>query len=157
MKIYLATDHAGFTAKESVKEWLVHEGYVVEDCGAYALDPEDDYPDYMHVCAKKLSCDVAEGKNARAVVFGASGQGEAMVLNKYPHVRAAVYYGQDSTGKVLQATRTHNNANVLSIGARYVNGAEVLCIVSLWLTATYPAEERHSRRIAKIDPVYNSS
>lgn len=171
MKLYLATDHAGFAAKEAVKDFLLHEGYEVEDCGAYAVEPGDDYPRYMHVVGKKLSDDVGAGRNSRAIIFGASGQGEAIVANRYPHVRAVVYYGEPreqmsdsaSPGRrqtsdtlpehlsILAATRAHNNANCLSIGARYMSTADAVRAASEWVATPFSLEERHVRRIEEID------
>jgi ribose 5-phosphate isomerase B len=149
MKIYLATDHAGFNSKEAVRVWLSGEGYVVEDCGAYTLEPLDDYPKYMHVVGRKLAEDVHAGRNARAIIFGASGQGEAMVANRYPGVRAAVWYGGNV--EVLAATRAHNNANCLSIGAHYMSADEAVRAVSAWLATPFSLDERHVRRIEQIE------
>lgn len=149
MKLYLATDHAGFAAKEAVRVWAEGEGYGVEDCGAYTFEQTDDYPKYMHVVGRKLSEDMHAGRNARAIIFGASGQGEAMVANRYPGVRAAVWYGGDAT--VLAATRQHNNANCLSIGAKYMTTDEAVRAVSEWLATPFSLDERHVRRIEQID------
>jgi ribose 5-phosphate isomerase B len=162
MKIYLAADHAGFAMKEVVKTWLMGEGYTVEDCGAHVYEEGDDYPDYMHSAAQKLAADVSAGQNARAVIFGASGQGEAIVANRYKGVRAAVYYGEPSTAQtdasgttlsILDGTRAHNNANCLSIGARFISDEMAKKIVGQWLTAAFSLGERHVRRITKIDTV----
>src|SRR5690606_4728058 len=108
MKIYLATDHAGFEMKEELKKELERDGFEVEDCGAYEYDENDDYPDFVAVAARGVS---EGGEDARAIVFGGSGQGEAMVANKFPRVRAAVFYGE--VGKVVVLSREHNDANVL--------------------------------------------
>jgi len=78
MKVYLATDHAGFDLKEKIKEFLKQEGYEVEDCGAHTLDPEDDYPDFISKAAKSVSKD----PESKAIILGGSGQGEAIVANK---------------------------------------------------------------------------
>jgi ribose 5-phosphate isomerase B len=167
MKVYLATDHAGFAAKEAVKAWLVGEGYVVEDCGAYTLEAGDDYPKYMHVVGRKLAEDVHAGRNARAIIFGASGQGEAMVVNRYPGVRATVYYGEprelytEDSGQyrdadqkhlsILAASRAHNNANCLSVGARFMSTEDAVRAVSEWLATPFSLDERHVRRIEQIE------
>ncbi|QQG41098.1 MAG: RpiB/LacA/LacB family sugar-phosphate isomerase [Candidatus Levyibacteriota bacterium] len=148
MKIYLATDHAGFTLKEKVKEFLQTEGCEVIDCGAYAYDKNDDYPDFIVKAASEVSKDP---KNNRGVVFGGSGQGEAMVANKYKNVRAVVYYGGET--KIISLSREHNNANVLSIGARFVDEKEVLEVVKQWLETPFSNEERHMRRIEKINKI----
>lgn len=148
MKIFLAADHAGFHLKETVKAWLKGLGYSVSDEGAFTFDEQDDYPDYMHVVAKQVS---ADPDNARGLIFGGSGQGEAMVANRYPRVRAAVYYGGPE--KIVVLSREHNNANVLAIGARFVEGTHVLDTIKLWLETEFTRDERHVRRIEKIDNV----
>ena len=148
MKIYLAADHAGFELKEKVKAFLVEQGYAVEDCGAHTLDADDDYPDFIKVAVKK----VARKPEDRAILFGGSGQGEAMVANRIKKVRAAVYYGasQREVGdKILILSREHNDANVLSIGARFVSEEAAKQAIVLWLKTPFSRKERHARRIAK--------
>lgn len=145
MKIFLATDHAGFDVKEKVKAYLVERGHEVQDMGALAFNKDDDYPDYISRAAKA----VAEDVSARAVVFGWSGQGEAMVANRFRGVRAAVYTGGGD--EVVTLSREHNDANVLSIGAHFVESAEACRLVELWLVTPFSEEVRHVRRIKKID------
>lgn len=142
--VYLASDHAGFKLKEKVKEFLTREGYEVEDCGAYQLDPGDDYPDFISKAAEKVS----KNPEDRAIVLGGSGQGEAIVANKFPNVRAAVYYG--FVAQMPELTRQHNDANILSLGARFLNEDEALSAVKLFLDTPFSNEERHIRRIEKI-------
>lgn len=148
MKIYLATDHAGFEMKEELKKELEGEGFEVEDCGAYKYDENDDYPDFVATAARGVSED---SENARAIVFGGSGQGEAIVANKFPGVRAAVFYGE--VGEMVVLSREHNDANVLSIGARFVTTEEVKRIVRIWLNTEFPGEERHVRRLQKLSAI----
>src|SRR5690348_10020019 len=93
MKVYLAADHAGFALKTALLAHLPTLGYEVEDCGAFSLDPEDDYPDFITACAKKVASALQNGEAARGVVIGGSGQGEAMAANRIPGIRAAVFYG----------------------------------------------------------------
>lgn len=145
MKIYLATDHAGFEIKERLKGHLSLLGFSVEDCGAFSLDADDDYPDFVAKAAQGVSYDP---ENSRAIVLGASGQGEAMVANKFPRVRAAVFYGFQ--GEAATLSREHNDANVLSIGARFVTAEEAKRIVGVWLTTNFSNDERHKRRLEKI-------
>ena len=146
-KIFLATDHAGFEHKEYIKSLLIDSGeYEVEDVGAHSLDPADDYPAFMHLAASKVSEDP---ENTKAIIFGGSGQGEAMVANKYPGVRAAVYYGGDEN--IVWLSREHNNANVLSLGARFLTLDEAKHAVFLWLSIEFSREERHIRRVNDID------
>lgn len=145
MKIYLATDHAGFELKEKLKEHLLSKGHNVEDCGAYEYDALDDYPDFIKVAAKKVSEDP---ENSRAIIFGGSGQGEAIVANKFPNIRAVVFYGGE--GEIVPLSREHNNANILSFGARFVSAEEVQKLTDIWLKKEFTGEERHLRRINKI-------
>lgn len=154
MAIYLASDHAGFELKENIKKFLVDSGYEVKDSGAFKLDPDDDYPDFVKLAAEAVAKD-PEG--SRGIVLGGSGQGEAMVANRYKGVRAAVFYGpasaKASAGKgsldIVKLSREHNNANVLSLGARFVTEKEALAAVKLWLETPFSSEPRHTRRLSK--------
>ena len=142
--IYLATDHAGFELKEKVKKFLIKEGYEIEDFGANTFDPEDDYPDFISKAAQAISKD----PESRAIIFGGSGQGEAIVANKFPNVRAAVYYGNLQQMPAL--TRQHNDSNILSLGARFLMEEEAIEAVKLFLETPFSNESRHIRRIKKI-------
>jgi len=153
MKIYLATDHAGFELKEAVRDWLLENNYEVEDCGAHEFDQNDDYPDFIKIAAEAVSNDP---ENSRGIIFGGSGQGEAMVANRHKNVRAVVYYGEPSEAlakggglSIIKLSREHNNANILSIGARFLNKEETLKVIALWLKTPFSNEERHTRRLAK--------
>lgn len=148
MIIYLATDHAGFNLKEKIKEFLTGLGYEVKDFGAFSYEEKDDYPDFIKLAAEAVAKDQ---ENSRAIVLGGSGQGEAMVANRYKGVRAAVLdiYNAD----VIKLSREHNNANILSLGARFLKEEEALNAVKLWLETPFSGEERHKRRILKIDGV----
>jgi len=154
MRIVVATDHAGFTLKEYVKEVLHAKGYAVEDVGAHEYEPGDDYPDYIAAAARIVSSDP---QNVKAILFGGSGQGEAIVANRFSNVRATVYYGEP-VGKtmsmdMLALTRMHNDANVLSLGARFLRPEDAEEAVLHWLASPYEAAERHERRIKKIDSI----
>lgn len=162
MKVYLATDHGGYELKNSLAEYVRSLGYVVEDCGAFKNDPADDYPPLIAAAAKKLSDDSLGGLDSRAIVIGASGQGEAMVANRFKGVRCALYYGpaakeqKDMSGKhldLLASSREHNNANCLSLGARFLSEEEAKDAVQKWLLMPFPGEERHARRSIMIDTV----
>lgn len=146
MRIFLGTDHAGFKLKEEIKVWLHGLGYSVSDEGAFAEEPEDDYPDFIQIVAKQVSANPDEDKG---IIFGGSGQGEAMSANRFPNVRATVYYG--GTEKIILVSREHNNANILSIGARFVSNEQAKEMIRLWLETEFTGEERHIRRINKID------
>ncbi len=146
MKIYFATDHAGFELKNILVEYVKTLGFDVEDCGAKSFDKEDDYPDFIKLAAKAVSSDPV---NSKAIVLGGSGQGEAIVSNRFPGVRAVVYYGKNL--EIIKLSREHNDANVLSLGARFLTDDEAKEAVKLWLDTPFSHEERHARRIYKID------
>lgn len=157
--IFIAADHAGFRFKEALTEHLELLGYEVKDCGASELDPEDDYPDFVLPLAKA----VADTPDSLGIVLGGSGQGEAMCANRVPGVRAAVFYGQMRVTDALdreggfsengydpvRLSRRHNNANVLSIGARFVSIIEASEAVNEFLSTAYMAHPRHERRLGK--------
>lgn len=147
MKVYLATDHTGFELKEKVKEFLKKEGYEVWDMGADKFVPQDDYPDFISKAAEAVSKDP---QTSRGIIFGGSGQGEAMVANKFPGVRAAVFYGNMD---VIPLSREHNDANVLSLGARFLTDEEAFEAIQAWLETPFTNEERHLRRIEKIKKI----
>lgn len=150
--IYLATDHAGFAYKELTKQHLQDAGYTVVDCGAEAYDGLDDYPDYMIKAAQGVSHDVG----SVAVVFGGSGQGEAIVVNRFPRVRAAVCYGGDMAQEMVTLSREHNDSNVLSIGARFVGEDQLLALIDTWLATPFSNEERHVRRLSKVKNIHTN-
>lgn len=154
--IYLASDHRGFALKEKIKEWLTADGHEFVDCGASTYVETDDYPDVVAIAAAKVSQDPI---NNRAIVLGATGQGEAMVANRRSGVRAIVFYG--GSIELVRLGRLHNAANVLSLGAAPGNTiadgqpmSEELAreAVSVFLSTEFIPEERHVRRIAKLDP-----
>ena len=114
--IYLATDHAGFLYKEKVREHLQKkEAYLVVDCGAVVCDEEDDYPTYVGIAAEKVSNDLNSDKQSCAIVFGGSGQGEAIVAGKFYGVRTTVCYGGDQTSEIVKLGREHNDAKLCCI------------------------------------------
>ncbi|MDO8481392.1 MAG: RpiB/LacA/LacB family sugar-phosphate isomerase [Nanoarchaeota archaeon] len=143
MRVYLATDHAGFELKERVRKYLTELHLDVIDCGAEEYDKEDDYPDFIAKAAKAIS----KSPKDRAIIFGGSGQGEAMVANRHKNVRAAVYYGGPE--EIVKLSREHNDANILSIGARFADSHKTLSLISDWLETPFSEEPRHKRRIAK--------
>lgn len=146
MKVYLATDHAGFELKEKLKVFLEELGYEVKDFGAFEYNPDDDYPDFISKAAEAVSKDP---ENSKAIVLGGSGQGEAIVANKFPGARAVVFYG--GSFDIIKLSREHNDANILSLGARFLSEEESREAVKLWLTTPFSNEERHKRRIDKIN------
>jgi ribose 5-phosphate isomerase B len=146
--IHLANDHAGFEMKEFVKDALIELGYDVIDHGAFSYDEDDDYNEYIALAAQAVS----EGDEyQRAIIFGGSGQGEAMQANRFNAVRSVVYYHFDP--EIIKLSRKHNNSNVLSIGARFLSEEEVIESVLFWLEIDFPGEERHVRRVEKLDDI----
>ncbi|MSU45351.1 MAG: RpiB/LacA/LacB family sugar-phosphate isomerase [Candidatus Zambryskibacteria bacterium] len=145
MKVYIASDHAGFEMKRELKSFLTENGFEVFDCGPKEYIHEDDYPDYVSKVAEKVSKELL----SQGIVIGWSGQGEAMVVNRFPNIRAAVYYG--GSKHVLTLSREHNDANILSLGAHFVTNQEAKEAVLLWLQTSFSNDERHIRRIKKIE------
>lgn len=145
--VYLATDHAGFELKEKIKEFLEKEGHEVKDFGAFKYDKEDDYPDFISQAAEAVS----KQPDNRAIILGGSGQGEAIVANKFPNVRAAVYYGKAE--EMPNLTRQHNDSNILSLGARFLSSEEAISAVKLFLQTPFSGDSRHIRRIEKINKI----
>ena len=144
MKVYLASDHAGFVLKEFLINHLRDRGFFIEDCGAYEMDPLDDYPDFIIPAAKKIAADVG----SLGIIMGGSGQGEAIAANRIKGIRAAVYY--DGPIDIIKLSRLHNNANVLSLGARFISNEKVVDIIDIWLKESFEGG-RHQKRIDKLD------
>ena len=145
-KVYLGTDHAGYELKEKIKQWLDEWGYDQEDLGAFSYDAADDYPDFISLAAKQVS---KNPDTVKGIILGGSGQGEAMVANRFPNVRAAVYYGGDL--EIVSLSREHNDANILSLGARFISEEEAKAAVEIWLKTRFSGEKRHMQRIKKIE------
>ncbi len=154
--ILFAADHAGFELKGQLLEFVRGLGYETEDMGAHAFDANDDYPPIMAPVGLAIAADPIRRK---AIVIGGSGQGEAMVTNRFPGVRATVYYGKDL--EIIRLSRKHNDANILSLGARFLTVDEAKEAVKLWLDTPFVGEgtdvekesERHARRIEQIDQI----
>jgi ribose 5-phosphate isomerase B len=146
MKIYIASDHAGYEMKEKVLTYLKTAGYHVEDLGPKHFDPEDDYPDFVDLVAKKVGENEAENKG---IILGGTGTGEAIAANRFRHVRAAVFYG--GSLEIIRLAREHNDANVISLGARFLDAELAKQAVKLWLDTPLNPHPRHARRIRKID------
>jgi ribose 5-phosphate isomerase B len=137
----LASDHAGYRLKEVVKAHLTGKGLRVQDFGTSSDEPVD-YPDFVRPAA--LS--VAEGGNDLGIVLGGSGNGEAMVANKVRGIRCAVCWNRASALLAKQ----HNDANVISLGARLISEHEALNIIDAWLGARFEGG-RHTRRLQKLE------
>jgi ribose 5-phosphate isomerase B len=159
MNIYLAADHAGFRLKGVLHEQLTLLGHIVTDCGAFERNPDDDYPDFVQPLVEKVVAD----EGSYGIICAGSGQGEAMCANRTSGIRAAVFYGPMPAHEALdreggfsqdgydavRLSRRHNNANVLSIGARFVSPAQADEAIRTFLTTEFTGDERHVRRLAK--------
>lgn len=155
MKIFIGTDHAGYVLKEKLVSSLKAQGHEIIDKGAFEYDEHDDYPDFVIPVAHEVS---KNPDNVKGIILGATGEGEAITANKFPHVRAVAFYGQsecvvDDEADVIVRSRQHNNANILSLGARYLTEETMMNAVNLWLNTSFSGDERHVRRLAKIDQI----
>ena len=151
-KIYIGGDHAGFKIKQKIIPWLKKMGYEVFDCGAFLYDEYDDYPDFIAPVAKAVSLN---SEHVRGIIFGGSGQGEAITANRFPNVRAIVYYGKSRSSfkDIVRLGREHNNSNIISIGARFISLSATKTAIEKWLTTPFSWSDRHMRRIKKIERI----
>jgi ribose 5-phosphate isomerase B len=161
MNIALATDHAGYEKLKQLQIFLESEGHACRNFGPQSFKPDDDYPDFIRPAAEALS----RGEFERGIILGGSGQGEAMAANRVKGVRCAVFYGPvvplrviDAEGResrdpyeIVRLSREHNDANMLSLAARFVSLEDMKNVIQFWLLAAFSEEERHQRRIEKID------
>lgn len=161
MKIAISTDHTGFEKLQVLAQYITSLGHECINYGPQLLDVGDDYPDYIVPAARA----VAGGACNMGIIMGGSGQGEAIVANRLKGVRCAVFYGpvmpeSESAAEgtqlpdafeIIRLSRTHNNANMLSLAARFVSTEDMQRAVEIWLSTSYGQEERHQRRIQKID------
>ena len=148
-QIILATDHAGFDAKKALKEYLIKNrpGCEIKDFGAISKDEQNDYPDYIAPAAKYISEHSKE--DIVGFIFGGSGEGEAIVANRFRNVRASVLNCPNLD--LVNLARQHNNANILSFGARFLDIDFIIRAATLFLDTEFSEIERHVRRISKID------
>lgn len=152
MKIHFAADHGGYELKEILKAHVVELGHEIVDHGTNSIE-SCDYPDFITPCAEAVALD----SGSFGIILGGSGQGEAMCANRTKGARAVVYYGAaksqiDSDGKTLnmiQSVREHNNANILSLGARFISVEEAKEIVTTFIETPFSGDERHVRRLGK--------
>ena len=141
MKIAIAADHAGFALKEQLRAKLTDDGYEVSDFGTGSTD-SCDYPDY----AQQVGRSVAKGQSDRGILVCSTGIGMAMAANKIQGVRAAPAQSEDE----VRLTREHNDANVLTLGSRYLDENRAAELVRLFLTTEFSGG-RHARRVAKLE------
>jgi ribose 5-phosphate isomerase B len=161
MKIFIASDHAGFDLKNALLPYISELGHESVDMGAYEMEPMDDYPEFVQPCAQR----VAETADSIGIVIGGSGQGEAMVSNRVRGVRAVVFYGtvvpkgaidvNGNTDKdpyiIVRLARIHNDANVISFGARFITEQQAKEALSAFLSTPFSGDARHKRRISEFN------
>jgi ribose 5-phosphate isomerase B len=161
MKIFIGSDHAGFEFKAKLITHLTELGHEVEDKGAFTFDKDDDYPDFIFPTAEG----VAQNEGSRGIVIGGSGFGEAMAANRVKGARALVFYGPmlpkgavDVSGReshdpyeLIKLSRMHNDANIISFGMRFITEDEAKHAINVFLGTEFPGDERHIRRIKKLD------
>ena len=144
MRVHIATDHAGMELSAHLVEHLTAAGYEMVDHGPTEYDAQDDYPGFCINAARAVVADREQGLDSLGIVLGGSGNGEQIAANKVVGARAALAYDRDTA----TLARQHNDANVISIGARMHTEEEVLELVRLFLATPFSGEERHARRIA---------
>jgi ribose 5-phosphate isomerase B len=142
VRVYLGSDHAGFELKASLVQWLTEAGHEAVDCGPARYDAADDYPPYVMRAANAAVSD----PGSLGIVIGGSGNGEQMAANKIHGVRAAIAWSNETA----QLARLHNNANVLSLGARMYSIQEATGFAKVFIETQFSAEPRHVRRLSMI-------
>ena len=147
--IYIATDHAGLELKQKLIDHIKKQNLEVEDCGAFEFDAQDDYPDFIYPCAVKVS----QNPGSMGIILGGSGNGEAITANKVKGIRAAVFHGGHE--EIVKLSRYHNNANMLSLGARFMSVEEAERAVDLFIETGFEGG-RHARRVDKISQIENN-
>jgi ribose 5-phosphate isomerase B len=145
MKIYIGSDHAGYELKEKLKIFIQTQKLEIVDKGAFSLNPTDDYPDFIIPVAEE----VAKDHESRGIILGGSGEGEQIAANKIDGIRALEYYGGNLN--IVKLARQHNDANILSLGARFMEEDEAKKAVEMFLNTPFSGDERHIRRINKIE------
>ncbi|NND94643.1 MAG: ribose 5-phosphate isomerase B [Flavobacteriales bacterium] len=138
--VIIGSDHAGFDLKERVKQFLLDKGYDVQDEGTYSSESTD-YPDYAHKVSEEV-----EGDKGLGVLICGSANGVSMAANKHAGVRSAIAW----TPELARLARTHNDANILSLPARFISETEAMEIMEAFLQAEFEGG-RHKRRVDKID------
>ena len=142
MRVYLGSDHAGFELKARLVQHVTALGHDPVDCGPAAYDGEDDYPPYVLLAASRVAAD----PGSVGIVLGGSGNGEAIAANKVRGVRCALAFSADTA----RLAREHNDANVLSLGARMYDEALALSFVEIFLSTSFSGAARHVRRLAQL-------
>ena len=145
MKIGFATDHGGYILKEPILKELIDSGHTVKDFGAYSLNPEDDYPDFVMPLARAI----AQGEVERGIAICGSGVGASFAANKIPGVRSALIHESFSAHQGVE----DDDMNLLCLGGRVIGHALALEIIQIYLAAHYVKAERFERRLAKVAAV----
>ena len=146
MRIHVATDHAGLEFSQQLQQHLRDRGFEVIDHGPAEYDALDDYPSFCINAALGVARDERDGVEALGVVFGGSGNGEQMAANKVAGIRAALVWNESTAA----LAREHNNANVISIGARQHDVADAMKFIDLFIDTPFTGDERHVRRIGQL-------
>lgn len=144
--LYLAIDHRGFALKETIRKFLLDRGIATEDCGAFSYNPQDDYTDFAAAASAKIAENPTEHKG---IFLCGSGQGMAIVANKFRGVRAALCWDEEEAKK----SRTDDDTNVLVLAADETDEEKAHGIITVWLEASFSGEERHIRRLRKVADV----
>ncbi|GII55604.1 ribose-5-phosphate isomerase [Planotetraspora thailandica] len=142
MRVYIGSDHAGYELKNHLVAWLKDQGHEVEDCGPSVYDSEDDYPPFVLRAASGVAAD----PGSLGIVIGGSGNGEQIAANKVRGVRAALAWSEETA----KLGRQHNDANVISVGARMHSVEDAVRFVEIFLATPFSGEERHARRIDQL-------
>jgi ribose 5-phosphate isomerase B len=142
VRVYLGSDHAGFELKRNLIKWLTQAGHDPVDCGPPAERGDDDYPPYVMLAANS----VVHDPGSLGIVIGGSGNGEQIAANKIAGVRAAVAWSEETA----RLARRHNNANVLSLGARMYSVEDAVSFTKVFMETAFSGESRHARRLAMI-------
>ncbi|MFT4245446.1 MAG: ribose-5-phosphate isomerase [Micrococcaceae bacterium] len=146
MRVHIGTDHAGFEMKNNLMKVLADEGYEPVDHGPQTYVSDDDYPSFCIATAEAVIKDQQAGKDSLGVVFGGSGNGEQISANKVSGIRAALVWNEDTA----KLARQHNDANVVSIGARQHTEKEAFGLILTFLKEPFSEGERHIRRIKQL-------
>ena len=142
MRVYLGSDHAGFELKSVLANWLTSAGHEVTDCGPASYHEGDDYPPYVMRAAAATAAD----PDSIAIVIGGSGNGEQIAANKIAGIRAALVWSEETA----RLARLHNDANVLSLGARMHPAGDAIAFTQVFLATPFSGELRHVRRLEMI-------
>jgi RpiB/LacA/LacB family sugar-phosphate isomerase len=146
--LYIAADHAGYPLKEELKPYLAELGFDVQDLGNEQFDPSDDYPDFAY----RLAQNILENEDSKGILICETGQGVCIAANKVDGIRAALVYDEFTARSAAE----HLNANIICLGGRVLDDDIAKKLVKMWLDAEFSHEERHERRLEKIENIERS-